>query len=301
MLAWRASSPRWELYMKRPTAIVTDSTADIPPRLARELGISVVPSRFAFASEAMVDGDLEGAAFYRRLENEPQAPQIFGVPEAAFRSAFAACLDEADSVLCLVTPFDVSASFTTASAAMLSMERADIKILNPGVASAGLCSLLRALAPLALAGASRSDVIAALDEFEPQCDTLFVPADPRWLERAGRLPLIEDRIGVVGDRCLVVRVGTRVTGVVLAESPDAAREAAIGAIGRRLQTDAKGIVTVAHANAPDVAAAVAERVQQRWPVADALVTELSATIGAQLGPGAIGIGIAPASAGGTHA
>jgi fatty acid-binding protein DegV len=31
----------------------------------------------------------------------------------------------------------------------------------------------------------------------------------------------------------------------------------------------------------------------RWPIAELVVTELSATIGSQLGPGAVGIGVAP--------
>src|SRR4051812_20613331 len=99
--------------MKRPTAIVTDSTCDLPADVAEALGILIVPSRFAFQADAVEDGQLDAANFYRRLAAEAHAPRIFGVPEAAFRAAFERALGEAASVLCLVTPFDVSASFTT--------------------------------------------------------------------------------------------------------------------------------------------------------------------------------------------
>ena len=281
--------------MKQPTALITDSTADIPPVLLGELGVRVVPVRFAFDEESFLDGEMDAADFYSRLAGSPHAPRTFGVSEAAFREAFSAALESADSVLCMVTPFDVSPTFTTASAAMLSMDDVDIKILNPGVASAGLCSLLIALAPLAAHGRRRADIIAALDTVEPQCDTLFVPADVSWLQRAGRIPLIEDRLGPIGEGTPVVRVGTRITGVALEASRDAAITRAVQLAASRADPGQGLIFTVSHANDPQGAAEVANALRRRWTVDRLVVTELSSTLGAQLGPGAVGIGVAPAS------
>src|SRR4051812_26662243 len=98
--------------MKRRTAIVTDSSSELPRAVAEELGIGVVASRFAFADETFSDGELSARAFYERLAKEQKAPRIFGVGEAAFREAFERALETAETVLCLVTPFDVSATFT---------------------------------------------------------------------------------------------------------------------------------------------------------------------------------------------
>jgi DegV family protein with EDD domain len=283
--------------MKQRLALVTDSSADMPAALSEELGVIVVPTRFAFDQDTHVDHTLPAEEFYGRMRAEPHPPRTFGAPEAAFREAFERALERADTVLCLVTPFDVSPSFTTASAAMLSMDDVDIKILNPGLASAGLCALLMSLAPGVAVGWTRDQVINVLDVIEPQCDTVFVPADVSWLERAGRLPLIEDRIGTVGGATPILRIGTRITGVALEPARAAAISRAVAIAGTRADPGSRLNVTVTHADAPQLAEEVVARMRARWEVARMVITELGSTLGSQLGPGTVGIGIAPVAAG----
>jgi DegV family protein with EDD domain len=275
-------------------ALVTDSSADLPVSLQEETGVIVVPASFAFDDEAFLDGSVDMAAFYGRMREGNDIPRPFGAAEDRFGEAFRRALQNAESALCLVTPFDVSPTFTTASAAMLAMDEAPIKILNPGVASAGLCSLMLALAPYARAGQPLDVLLAAIDLLEPYCDTLFVPASTRWLEAGGRLPLIEDRIGEIGDGTPIVRVGTRMTGVSVEESSEAAIDRAVATAGLRAGEGTQIIVTIAHADAPNVATHAADLLQRRWNVVRTIITDLSATIGSQVGPGAIGIGVSPA-------
>ena len=44
---------------------------------------------------------------------------------------------------------------------------------------------------------------------------------------------------------------------------------------------------------PELAARAAQMMRARWRVEELIVTNLSGTIGSQLGPGAVGIGVAP--------
>jgi DegV family protein with EDD domain len=274
-------------------ALITDSTADIPAAEAERAGVRIVRARAAFEEHAFNDGDLRAGELYGRMRSERRAPRPFGVPEAAWREAFDAALREHDAVLCLVMPFDVSPSFTTASAAMLSMDEPPIKILNPGVASSGLCSFVLSLAEGVKAGWGLPRALIAVDEIEPLCDTLFVPADVEWLDRAGRLRLIEDRIGEINEGIPVVRVGTRITGVAAAESQEAALSRAVETAGQRAGDGTPLIVTIDHADNADLAERAAKMVTDRWTVERVVVTEISATIGSQVGPGAVGIGVAP--------
>ncbi len=274
-------------------ALITDSTADIPAELAAEAGITVVRARSAFEEHAFSDGDITPADVYRRMRAEQRAPRPFGVPETEWRAAFDAALKDARAILCLVMPFDVSPSFTTASAAMLSMDDPPIKILNPGVASAGLCSFVLSLAAGAAEGWDLPRALVAVDEIEPLCETVFVPADTEWLQRAGRMQLIEDRVGELGDGTPVVRVGTRVTGVAIGDSHAAALRTAVDTAGQRAGDGTPLIVTVDHADDAELAERVGEMMRKRWNVERLIVTELTSTIGSQLGPGAVGIGVAP--------
>ena len=55
--------------------IVTDSTADIPPQVANELGIGVIPLYVHFGGEVYRDGvDLSAAEFYQKLRSSKSLP-----------------------------------------------------------------------------------------------------------------------------------------------------------------------------------------------------------------------------------
>ena len=279
-------------------ALVTDSTAGLPPNLAEALGILTVPASFAFAEERVLDGAVPWDSVYQRMATTGTAPRSFGVAESAFRAAFETGIERHGAVFCLVTPFDVNPSFTTACAAMLAIQfdspDARIKVVNAGVGSAGLGALLMTLAELAAAGASTDDLLAALDELEPRCDALFVPESVEWLDRAGRLAAIEERLGALEDGTPIVRVGTRITGVALAGDLAAAQRDAIAAVGKRAGAGPLNVL-VLHAAAAARAKDLADSVQHQWPVARIELAELPATHGSQLGPGAIGIGVCPST------
>ena len=55
--------------------IFNDSTADLPPQLAKELDITVVPVYVQFGNEAYRDRvDISEDEFYQRLLNDPVHP-----------------------------------------------------------------------------------------------------------------------------------------------------------------------------------------------------------------------------------
>ena len=169
-----------------------------------------------------------------------------------------------------------------------------MRIENPGIASAGLGALLLSISAGVATGWSRAELADAIDRLEPMTETLFVPASVAWLERSGRLALIEDRLGSLAGRVPVLRVGTRLTGAIAAESHDSALAKAVQVAGARAAAGTGFVALIAHAGAPDVAARVQQQLSETWNVTRCVVADLTSTIGSQLGPGAIGIGLAPA-------
>jgi DegV family protein with EDD domain len=281
--------------------LVTDTTTCLGDEAAAELGIAIARGSFAFADERTVDGEQAWRAAYERMRAGAGLPRAFAPAEAAFLEHFRPAAVRGEAVLCLVTPFDVSPSFTTASAAMLTVQdelpEARIKISNPGVGHAGLGALLTTAAALVRRGMDLDALLSALDELEPRADALVVPESSAWLEAAGRLALVEEKLGDLEGDLPVLRIGTRVTGVARASSHEAALAAAIDKVGQRAGQASLNAV-VAHAGAPGLAEEAADRLRGRYPVERLIVTELSMAIGAVVGPGAIAIGVAPAGAGG---
>ncbi len=272
-----------------PTALVTDSTADLP----EGSGIHVVPARVAFSDRNFSDSEITPEEFYRRLHSTDEAPYLSCPNEDEYRAAFEKALTEGGSVLCLVMPFDMIPSFTSANAAAVTLQPATIKIVNPGVPSAGLAALLLSLQEGVKAGWELARLIDTVDELAPASDSMFVPAALDWLDRNGRLKLIEERLGELGDDMIVVRAGTRLTGVAVAGSRPEAYDRLLTEVGRRAGENRPMVVCVDHAENPQDAALIADQARQRFNVVRLEITELSPTFGAQFGPGAVGVGVAP--------
>jgi DegV family protein with EDD domain len=273
----------------RPTALVTDSTADLP----EGSGPVVVPAHVAFSDRNFSDAEITAAEYYRRLRSSDDAPYLSCPSEDEYRAAFEKALTEGGSVLCLVTPFDMIPSFTSANAAAVTLRPETIKIVNPGVASVGLGALLISLQEGVKAGWELTRLIDTLDDLAPASDSMFVPAGLDWLDRTGRLKVIEERLGDLGDDLIVVRAGTRLTGIAAAGSRPEIHDRLLTEVARRAGGDRPMVVCVDHAQNPEDAVLIAGQARERWNVVRLEISELSPTFGAQFGPGAVGVGVAP--------
>lgn len=279
--------------------LVTDSTTCLGAEAAGELGIAVAAGSFATGDERTTDSEAAWRRVYEEMRAGGQLPRWFAPAETVYVDLFRPAAAAGEAVLCLVTPFDVSPSYTTASAAMLTVQddhpAARIKIANPGIGHAGLGALL-----LALASGGHGDgletLLDRLEGLEPRCDALVVPEDATWLERSGRLALVEEKLGPLDGDVPVLRIGTRVSGVTRAETHEGALELAVAQVARRA-SGAPLYAVVAHAAAPGLAEEAADRVRTAYRVERLVVTELSVAIGSVVGPGAVAIGVAPAEGG----
>lgn len=80
-------------------AVVTDSTADIPPSIAAEESVTVVPLSVSFQDETFVDGVLSQREFFERMAAAPELPHTSQPSVGAFVEAFERALATADEVI----------------------------------------------------------------------------------------------------------------------------------------------------------------------------------------------------------
>src|SRR4030042_4454984 len=80
--------------------IVTDSTADLPPQLAKELGITVVPCYLRFGDEVYRDRvDISEDEFYQRLLNTSIHPSTTQPSPQDFIDVYKELAKEADGIV----------------------------------------------------------------------------------------------------------------------------------------------------------------------------------------------------------
>jgi len=80
--------------------IVTDSTSDLTPEIASELGITVVPVYIHFGTEAYRDGvDLTTEEFSQKLVHADTLPVTVAPAPTIFAEAYDKLAEETDEIL----------------------------------------------------------------------------------------------------------------------------------------------------------------------------------------------------------
>jgi DegV family protein with EDD domain len=182
------------------TAVVTDSTADLMPEVAKTAGIRVVPLFCQFGDDSFQVGvDLTTEQFWEKLL-APGAP----IPSTAapspgtFKEVFEACFaDGADAVLCPVIGSKLSGTFQSATIAASMLPDREIHVIDTGSTSmsTGLPALMAA--EMAAQGLPAAEIAAAVRDRLPDLD-LYVAVDTlEYLKKGGRLSAAQAAIGTV--------------------------------------------------------------------------------------------------------
>lgn len=271
--------------------IVTDSTADLPPSLAQELEITVVPLTVRFGDDVYRDGrDIDSDAFFARLQARDTHPETKEPPASAFADVYNTLLSQGHAVLSLHVSSDLSQTYAQASAARLASANPDRIILI----DSRWTSMPMGMAAVAGARALQAGLgtVAALDAVRRVLDTnqlrLFVDT-LTYLQRGGRIGPARALLGSLLD---VKPLLTIADGVVQPAGQVRTRENAINHVRRWSmdQRDVRGF-TVVHTRCAQDAEALHDDLRRQWPQACAYLTELGPVVATHIGPGSIGVAL----------
>lgn len=177
--------------------VVTDSVADLPPQVAQELGITVVPLNVRFGTEVYRDGiDLTTEEFYERLKDSQTLPVTSVPTPAAYAEVYNKLAEETDEILAVAVSAKLSGTYAVAlQSAGLLKRKCRVEVLDSrwAVMAQGFIAITAARA--AQAGASLGEVLAVARrnmsrvDFRAAFDTL------EYLKRGGRIGKAQALLG----------------------------------------------------------------------------------------------------------
>jgi DegV family protein with EDD domain len=276
-------------------AIVTDSTACVPPELVQRYGIEVVPVHIIFGGRTFVDAMLPDDEFYSLLRSSRERPTTAAPSPGMFLDAIARAARRADSVLCITVSAQFSAMYDSARQAieMLKAESpgADVRLLDSRNAAMAQGFIVLEAARAAAAGAQIDDVVARAEEMSGRVTLLAMLDTLEFLARGGRVPRVAAwAAGLLqvkpivrfsaSDIKLVARTRTR------ARALDRISELAIEMAGAR-----RVHLAVHHAAAPADAETLRERLNAALRVDECFVTPFTQVMGVHTGPGLAGVAL----------
>ena len=169
--------------------VVTDSGSDIPPEVAKELGITIVPLYIYFGNTSLKDGvDIEADELYRRLENDPNYPTTTQPAPADFARAYDSLSEDADAIVSIHISNKMSGTYNAAlQGAMIAKPKCEIHVVDSLSVSVGLGIVAMAAARVAVAGASVTEVLDETRKTISHSEIRGVLDTLRYLLKGGRI------------------------------------------------------------------------------------------------------------------
>lgn len=277
-------------------AVVTDSTAYLPQDLIEGYGIHVVPLYVVLAGHSgregldITPGDVARALLVRGQTVSTSRPTP-GDFVAAYRRALA---EGADRLVSVHLSGELSSTSDSARLAASQIGEHIVTVIDSRSAAMGTGFAVLAAARSAAAGAEAAEVARTARETAAATRTLFVVDTLEHLRRGGR---IGSATAVLGSALAVKPVLHVQDGrVVPLEKVRTTTRALNRLVQRAVEAAGEGPVSIAvhHLAAVDRAERLAADLRDRLPQLRELhVSELGAAVGAHVGPGAVGVVVAP--------
>ncbi len=278
-------------------AIVTDSVAQVPAEMARQLDITVIPFTVSVDGQLYLDGiDLVPKELYRRMRLENVMPTTTAPSLGQYQRAFEACLHAgAQAVYYVALSSKLSGGYSTAcqAAKIVQEEFPDriVAVLDSGQATISQGFIAIAAARVAAAGKPLAEVRRAAEEAKRRIGFAATLETLEYLARGGRIGKAAYMLGnlIKINPILSIKDG-EVTPVSRVRGENNALQAIVDYVARQAERNRKLHLAIMEADAPEQAARLQELALQQLQPTEFFPTEFTPVMGVHTGPGVVGLG-----------
>ena len=169
--------------------IVTDSASDIPPELAEQLNITVVPCNVVIDDVTYKDGvDIQPEEFFQRLTSASRLPTTSQPTAADFEPVYRRLLDEGHQVISIHVSGKVSGTINSADQAKAALgEGAPVTIVDSQMASIGLGLVAARAARMATESDSYDELPAQIRRRLSETQCMIALDTLEYLQKGGRI------------------------------------------------------------------------------------------------------------------
>jgi len=271
--------------------IVTDSVADLPPDVVKELGITVIPLLVRFGEKVYRDGvDLTAEQFYKKLKQSKTLPGTSVPSPGTFAEAYDKLAEDTDGILAIILSSKLSGTYEVANQSIgLMNKKCRVEVIDSEWATMTQGFIVMKAAKAAQAGATLDEVIAITQKTMLRVDFLCTFDTLEYLRRGGRIGKAQTFLGSV------LRVNPLITlrdGVVQPAGRAHSRSKAI----ERLYSFAMSYssieeMAVEDTACPDEAETLVERLSAEFPKERIYRSKMTPAIGTHTGPGLLLVAI----------
>jgi DegV family protein with EDD domain len=282
----------------RTVAIVTDSTADIPPKMAQDEGVTVIRLVTTFPDGTTVrDGDLTQREFFDLMNVERTLPTTSQPPLGEFVQLYERLLERFAHVVSIHVSNRLSGTLDAAlQAAGAFGER--VRVVDSLSVSWGLGWPVVIAARAAKAGAPVDEVVAIIERTRERARFIVGLDTLENLARGGRIGAVASFAGGLLDLRVLLTVDSE--GLLLPVARVRGKKAALREtlewVRREMRGATTGMFCVVHAMSSDIAEHLRGALAAAYDHSELLVAETGAVLSTHAGT-AWAIGFVPGEIG----
>jgi DegV family protein with EDD domain len=277
------------------TAIVTDSTSDLPQHIADAMGVTVVPLYVTHMGKAYRDGiDITPESFYPMLKESDELPKTSQPSPERFREVYERLLGTYKNIVSFHISGGLSSTVQAAKQAADNLAKNNIHVVDSKFLTYGLAFQVHEALRLAKDGLKARDILSRVSRLRDKIELLFTLNSLEYLYKGGRIGKVESLMGsILGIKPLIrVEDGVYVPAGKSRGLRQALRKI-VEYLANRYRKE-KVTIAVGHGQGQEFADMLCHLAQETLNVAkEPEVFHVGPVIGVHTGPGTVGIAVRP--------
>jgi len=275
--------------------IVTDGAADILPEWQKEFGIDTIPVNILFGEKSYLQGvELDNEGFYKLVEETKRIPKTSQPSPHQFVEFYRKVAQKGDTILSIHITAKLSGTYASAIAAAEELKgEFNVIPVDSACGSLGIGLMCREARKLERAGKSVDEIVKYLEATKYNVRVILTLDTLEYAKMSGRVKTLQAALASLlnvkpiailrnGDLNMAERVRTRKAAL------DRVIEIAKEEYGNK-----PVYLAVVHARDPKSGQSLLDDAKAHFNYKETLISELSISIAANLGPGTVGLILYP--------
>jgi DegV family protein with EDD domain len=282
------------IYYMNKIAIVTDSTANLPPDLVTKYNISVAPLVLIWGDKTYQDGiDIKPADFYQALPQSKVLPTTSQATVKTFIDIFKKLTQQGYDILTIVISSKLSGTLDSAIQAKQEFPQANIELIDSLSTSVPLSMLVLMAARAVKKGASLQQVKDLMERAKKHVTVFFAVETLEYLHKGGRIGGAARFLGTaLGLKPILVLRDGSIDALEKIRTTKKAQARLIELLEQNLdKTQTINGIGIIDADAADGADYLKNECMERFNPQEVFLGTLSPVIGAHTGPGTVGVAV----------
>jgi len=275
--------------------IVTDGAADILPSWAQEYGIETIPVNILFGEKSYLQGvELDNEGFYKLVDESKRIPKTSQPSPHQFVEFYRKIAQKGDTILSIHITAKLSGTYASAISAAEELKgEFNVIPIDSACGSLGIGLMCREARKLERAGKSVDEIVKAIEAIKTKVRVILTLDTLEYAKMSGRVGTMQAALASVLN---VKPIAVLKEGVLNMAEKVRTRKAALDRVISMAKEEFGNTpvyLAVVHARDPKSGEALLEEAKSHFNHKETMISELSISIAANLGPGTVGLILYP--------